>query len=88
MTEQEFDTAFCEEFPDMIFIYDEWHTHDVELFSVYLVEHKFELIHQRNNHYGFDGDIYSDETDNFSKGNQYTFDFLVKNKDLLAFWLL
>jgi len=88
MTEGEFDIAFCEEFPDLKYLYEEWKISDTGLFTVYLVEHTFELVDVRRNIYGFDGNIYSDSSNNYAEGNQYTFDFLKENRDMIAFWFL
>ena len=39
--------------------------------------------------YGFDNNLYAvDASANYVKGNQYTFDFLKKNKDMIDFWML
>lgn len=93
MTNEEFDIAFEIEFPEFNYLFGEFEKSNVDCnneFIQYIVEYVFELVDVGNSYRGFDGSRYSaaDPSLKYENANQYTFDFLVKNKDLLAFWLL
>ena len=96
MTEAEFRIDFLNEFPELAYLHTEWKAQSRinDSFIQYLIETVFRFV-ESGNEYGFSGDKYSEEDDTVSdtiarygKANQYTFDYLKENKELLTFILL
>ena len=100
MTNEEFEEAFEKEFPELNYllglhkIYVNEKNHEIP-FIQYAVEGILGLVDGEKDNHGFSGDKYSEETHDggnggnvFHAANQYTFDFLKENKDMISFWLL
>jgi len=99
MENLEFERAFKKEFPEFDYLFDQFKNFTNEFnnggtpFVQYVVEYVFELVDTDNEYRGFSGDKYSEETyikgeTQYSRANQYTFNFLKEKKHMLVFWLL